>query len=80
MRQKGRIRAGADADLAIFDPKTIVDNATYRDPMQAPTGLRHVLIGGTAVVRDGQPVEGVFPGQAIRREVRKDAPTAGTQP
>lgn len=65
MRQKGRVQVGADADLTLFDPDTVRDKATYTDSMQFATGIRHVLVNGTFVVRDGRVVAGVAPGQPI---------------
>ncbi len=66
MRQKGRLKVGADADIAIFDPATVIDKATYEKPAQYSEGIPHVLVEGTFVVRDSRIVEGVFPGQGIR--------------
>jgi N-acyl-D-aspartate/D-glutamate deacylase len=66
MRQKGRLAAGADADITIFDPARVIDRATYEQPAQFSEGIRHVLVGGTFVVRDQQLLEGVRPGKAIR--------------
>ncbi len=65
MAAKGRVQAGADADLALFDPETVIDRATYDAPDRYSDGIRHVLVGGTFVVRDGELVEGVFPGRPI---------------
>ncbi len=65
-REKGRIRVGAHADLAIFDPATVADRSTYSDPGIPAVGFRHVLVMGTPVVRDGTVVEGVLPGRAAR--------------
>lgn len=64
--RKGRIRVGADADVTVFDPHTIVDNATFEEPMRYSEGITHVLVGGVFVVRDGELVEGVNPGKGIR--------------
>lgn len=65
MARKGRIKLGADADIAIFDPATVADAATFEKPMQASVGIRHVLVNGQPVVRDGKLVRNVFPGEAI---------------
>ena len=67
MRNKGRIKIGADADVVIFDPAAVIDRATFEDPAQYSVGIPHVMVGGVFVVRDGNLVEGVTPGKAIRR-------------
>src|SRR6058998_1078080 len=67
MRAKGRVQVGADADLTVFDPTTVIDRATYERPAQFSDGIVHVLVNGTPVVRNGASVGGVFPGRAIRR-------------
>jgi N-acyl-D-aspartate/D-glutamate deacylase len=68
MRQKGRLRAGADADITIFDPATVLDRSTYREPSLAPVGIRYVVVSGVSVVANEHVVEGVAPGKAIRGE------------
>lgn len=70
MQRKGRIAVGADADITIFDPATVMDSATFRQPTRASVGIPHVLVNGVFVVRDGQPVEGVLPGRALRRRAQ----------
>ena len=66
MQRKGRISVGADADITIFDPERVIDAATYEAPATASIGMRHVLVGGTFVVRDARLQAGAFPGQGIR--------------
>lgn len=66
MQRKGRLRVGADADIAIFDAGTFIDRATFEAPATFAHGMRHVLVSGVAVVRDGQPRLGAFPGEAVR--------------
>lgn len=66
-RRKGRIQAGADADITVFDADTVIDNATFQDPYQPSSGIAHVLVGGSFVVRDGEFQEGVHPGNRILR-------------
>ncbi len=63
---KGRIRVGADADITIFSPDTIIDKATFEDPLQFSAGISYVLVNGVPVVKDGATVSGVFPGRAAR--------------
>ncbi len=69
MRMKGRLRAGADADIAIVDPATVIDRSTYREPALPPRGIRHVIVSGVVVVKDGQPVRGIKPGRPVRAAV-----------
>jgi len=63
---KGRLQTGMDADITIFNPNTILDNATYQQPYQEATGIRHVIVNGKAVIRDGEKLEGSYPGQRLK--------------
>jgi N-acyl-D-aspartate/D-glutamate deacylase len=74
MRQKGRLRVGADADITIFDAATVVDRSTYREPSLSPVGIEHVIVNGVSVVTNGRAVEDVTPGKPVRAPV--DRPRA----
>jgi acyl-homoserine-lactone acylase len=63
---RGRIQAGAVADLVLFDPERVRDLATYTDPHQYAEGMVHVLVGGRFAVRDGS-FTGVRAGTVLRR-------------
>jgi N-acyl-D-aspartate/D-glutamate deacylase len=65
-RDKGRIRVGADADIAIFDPARVIDKATFDDPMQYSEGIPFVFVNGVAVVKNSQLAMDIFPGRAAR--------------
>jgi N-acyl-D-aspartate/D-glutamate deacylase len=67
MAMKGRIKAGADADITVFDPATIIDNATYAEPYQASSGIVHVLVGGQLALRDGELQRDIFAGRRVLR-------------
>jgi hypothetical protein len=66
MRTKGRVQVGADADLVVFDPDRVSDQATYQASTRPSTGIAHVLVDGTFVVRDAALVPDAFPGRAVR--------------
>jgi N-acyl-D-aspartate/D-glutamate deacylase len=66
MRNKGRIRLDADADITIFDPQTISDRSTFQEPARAAAGVRFVIVNGVMVVKDGQLQANVHPGGPIR--------------
>jgi N-acyl-D-amino-acid deacylase len=63
---RGVVRAGAFADLVVFDPARIDDVATYESPRRPPAGIRAVYVNGVAVARDGVHT-GARPGRALRR-------------
>lgn len=65
MANKGRIRVGADADVTVFDPATVIDRATYEDASIPSAGIPYVVVGGQVVVDAGQ-VTDARPGRAIR--------------
>ena len=63
---RGRIGEGLVADIAIFDPDTVIDKATFDDPHQLSEGVSHVLVSGEPVVLDGKHT-GARPGRVLRR-------------
>ncbi|HWI16917.1 MAG TPA: amidohydrolase family protein [Vicinamibacterales bacterium] len=65
MRNKGRIKVGADADITVFDADTVRDTATFEKGLSFSRGIDHVIVNGVAVVRDGKTVAGVNPGKAV---------------
>jgi dihydroorotase/N-acyl-D-amino-acid deacylase len=62
---RGILRAGFFADIAVFDPATIGDRSTFEQPHQLSVGVRFVLVNGTMVVRDGSHT-GAKPGHVLR--------------
>ena len=62
---RGRLKAGYFADVAIFDPDKISDAATFAKPQQYAIGMRHVLVNGVPVLRDGEHT-GATPGRFIK--------------
>src|SRR5262245_48832653 len=52
-RNKGRLKVGADADITVFDPATVTDKSTYKQPALPSEGFRHVLVNGVPVIVDG---------------------------
>jgi N-acyl-D-aspartate/D-glutamate deacylase len=65
MRDKGRLRVGADADVTVFDAATVRDRATFEKGLAFSSGIDHVFVNGVAVVRDGVTVKGSYPGKAV---------------
>jgi N-acyl-D-aspartate/D-glutamate deacylase len=70
MARKGRLQPGSDADLVVFDPATISDRASYTASTRPSAGIRHVLVQGSFVVRDGGIVPGALPGRPVRADAR----------
>jgi len=65
LKNKGRLNAGADADILIFDPDRIADRATFEQPMLPPVGIDRVIISGRTAAKDNVIVDDRA-GKAIR--------------
>ncbi len=70
IERRGRLAQGHFADVVVFDPASIIDHATYAEPHQYATGVRHVLVNGVQVLRDGEHT-GATPGRVVRRSVKR---------
>jgi N-acyl-D-amino-acid deacylase len=66
---RGSIRPGSFADLVVFDPRTIIDRATWKEPHQFPAGIEHVFVNGVAVLQGGTPT-GKLPGKILKRTAK----------
>lgn len=71
MRFKGRIQVGADADITIFDPNTIIDKATFEKGLEFSSGIEYVMVNGTFILKNGETVSNVFPGQGVYGRFKK---------
>ncbi len=73
MRKRGRMQEGMVADITIFNPETVTDNAGYKIGSNGlpSTGIPYVLVNGVIMVNDSKVQEGVYPGQAIRYPVEE---------
>ena len=70
LRGKGRLQPGGDADIVVFDPDTVTDRASYQHSTRPSAGIRHVLVNGAFVVREGDLVADARPGRPVRAEPR----------
>jgi N-acyl-D-amino-acid deacylase len=65
IKKRGLLQAGYYADLAIFDPAKVQDHATFENPHQYSTGMVHVFVNGTQVLKDGEHTN-EKPGRIVR--------------
>jgi len=62
---RGILRAGMFADIAVFDPATIADRSTFEQPHQLSVGVKYVFVNGTMIVRDAKHT-GAKPGRVLK--------------
>jgi N-acyl-D-amino-acid deacylase len=65
LHDRGLLKPGMYADVVVFDPATIIDKATYEEPVQVSIGVRDVVVNGVPVIRAGQHT-GAKPGHIVR--------------
>jgi len=65
IEKRGSLEVGNYADVAVFDPQTVADKATFEEPHQYAVGMVHVLVNGTQVLKEGEHT-GEFPGRVVR--------------
>jgi len=65
IRDRGMLKPGMYADVVVFDPATIQDNATFNDPHQLATGVKHVFVNGVLTLKDEEHT-GAFGGHVVR--------------
>jgi N-acyl-D-aspartate/D-glutamate deacylase len=67
LRDRGLLKVGMKADVVVFDPATLNDEATFENPKRYPTGVEQVIVNGVRVVVDGEHT-GRKPGTVLRHE------------
>ena len=71
MRYKGRLQIGADADITIFNPNTVIDKATFEKGLAFSEGIEYVIVNGVVVLKNGKTVNNTFPGQPVFGKFKK---------
>jgi N-acyl-D-amino-acid deacylase len=79
IKDRGLLKPGYFADVAVFDPAKIQDHATFENPHQYATGMVHVFVNGTQVLRNGEHT-GATPGRVVRGPGYKGRTNEGTKP
>jgi hypothetical protein len=71
MRFKGRIQVGADADITIFNPNTVIDKSTFDKGLAFSEGIEYVIVNGVLALKNGKTVGNTFAGQPIFGKLKK---------
>jgi dihydroorotase len=71
MRYKGRLQVGADADITVFNPNTVIDKSTFDKGLAFSAGIEYVMVNGSFVLKNGKTVTGVLPGQPVYGKFKK---------
>jgi len=67
LKDRGQITEGAFADIVIFNPQTVIDNATFENPHRFSSGIKEVLVNGKLVIEEGK-LTSSLPGKFLRRK------------
>ena len=67
LEDRGLLREDYWADIVIFNPDTIIDNATFLDPHQFPTGIHYVIVNGEVVVENDEQID-LLPGKVLKKK------------
>jgi formylmethanofuran dehydrogenase subunit A len=65
------MQIGADADVTIFNPDTIIDKATFEKGLEFSSGVEYVIVSGNFVLKNGKTVTEIFPGQPVYGKYKK---------
>jgi N-acyl-D-aspartate/D-glutamate deacylase len=65
LHDRGMIIEGMQADIVIFDPKTVIDKATFENPHQYPEGIKYVIVNGQIVIENQEHTD-TLPGKVLR--------------
>jgi N-acyl-D-amino-acid deacylase len=66
---RGLIKPGMYADIVVFNPKTVIDLATYQQPHQLPIGIEYVIVNGELTLYESKPL-GSLPGKTLRKKIQ----------
>ena len=69
LKDRGLLKEGFKADITIFDPETIMDNATFTEPHRFPSGIPYVICNGVFVINKGKHT-GKLPGRTLRKNIQ----------
>lgn len=75
LKDRGLIKEGYYADIVIFDPENISDQATFTDPLQEPTGIQYVLVNGEVCKEENSVFIESLHGKVIKSEVFENITT-----
>ena len=65
LRLKGRVQVGSDADITVFNPKSVIDKSTFDKGLEFSEGIMYVLVNGTFVIKNSKTVPNVFAGKPV---------------